>query len=136
MSQSITLEIPEALYEQLRLRASAANRTVEAEVVEVVSSVVPVAGEIPPDLAYLLDRMRFLDDAGLQRTAKSRLSKKALSRLQSLNNKRQRDGLSEAETLTANELLRQYERAILFRAQALALLKERGFDLAPFLIAV
>ena len=128
--QSVTIELPEALYNQLKQRADSSHRSVEAELLGLVTSVVPVAGELTPDLSLLLEEMKLLDDKALWQAARSHLSKRALSQLQSLNNKRQREGLTEIEAQKSNNLLHQYERVILVRSQATWLLKERGHDIS------
>jgi plasmid stability protein len=128
-TQRITVNLPQALYEQLKQRAAQSQRSVEAELVEVVSTVVPVAGELTPALTELLTQLSLLDDTALWKVARRRLSQRAQAQLQSLNLKRQREGLTEAEAQKANALLRQYEQIILLRAQAAKLLKERGHDL-------
>jgi plasmid stability protein/uncharacterized protein YnzC (UPF0291/DUF896 family) len=132
VTQSINVDLPGELYEQLKQRSAQAGRTIEAELVQVVSSVVPVAGKITPDLTERLTQMRTLDNAALWQAAHSRLSKPALARLQSLNNKRQREGLTEAEARKVNELAHEYERVVLLRSQAIGLLKERGEDISEF----
>lgn len=132
VTQSINVDLPGELYEQLKQRAAQSDRTVEAELVQVVSSVVPVTRKITPDLTERLAQMRTLDNAALWHAAHSRLSKPALARLQSLNNKRQREGLTETEARKANELAHEYERVVLLRSQAIGLLKERGEDISEF----
>lgn len=77
--------------------------------------------------------MQNLDDEKLWQSARRHLSKKSTTQLQSLNYKRQREGLTEAEALKSNALLKEYEQIILIRAQAAKLLKERGYDIAPLL---
>jgi len=46
---------------------------------------------------------------------------------------RQREGLTPAETESAETLIRQYERAMLARAQAAVLLRQRGYDISTLL---
>lgn len=129
-TQRVTVNLPEAVYEQLKQRAAQSRRTVEAELLEVVSIVMPVAGKLTPDLARLLDQLQTLDDKALWQVARRSLSKRALSQLQTLNYKRQREGLTEEEAQKANNLLWEYERIILVRAKAISLLKERGQDIS------
>ncbi len=131
-NQTVTINLPDALYEQLKQRANLSQSTIEAELLQMVSAIIPVAGKLTPDLRGQLAQMQFLDDKALWQAARTRLSKRSLSQLQSLNYKRQREGLTEAETQKSNTLLQQYERIILLRAQAAQLLKERGHDLSEF----
>ena len=51
-------------------------------------------------------------------------------RLEKLHRKRQREGLTRDEGIALSELVRKYERAMLIRAQAAALLKRRGYDVS------
>ena len=131
--QDVTIRLPDGMYQQLKSQADAAHCSVEADVVQVVRSAVAMAGEMTADLEALLDQLRFLDDSTLHRAAQTRLAKRAFARLAALNAKRQRDGLTPADAIQAQDLMTHYERAMLIRAEALALLKERGHDITPLL---
>jgi hypothetical protein len=48
--------------------------------------------------------------------------------LETLHFRRQREDLQEVDSQRCAELLRAYERAMLVRAQAAALLKQRGIE--------
>ena len=50
--------------------------------------------------------------------------------LEELHFKRQREGLTANEAERAAELVRQYDRKMLLRAEAALLLKERGHDVS------
>jgi hypothetical protein len=50
--------------------------------------------------------------------------------LTALNEKRQREELSPAEEGAARTLIRYHDRAVLIRAKALAVLRERGEDVS------
>ena len=134
--RSITLNLPSALYNRLKQRAEQTRRTVEAELLEVVATAVPIADELPPDLAEAISPLALLDDEALWRAARSHLPAEAASQMEELHLKRQREGLSEAEQQTLARLVRQYERAMLVRAQAAALLKQRGHDVSGLIAAV
>ena len=53
--------------------------------------------------------------------------------LAALNEKRQREGLTSAEESAVRELIRHHDRAVLLRAQALALLRQRGEDIGALI---
>jgi hypothetical protein len=127
------LNIPGPLYHQLKDRAERSNRTVEAEAVDLLAAVVPVADDLPPDLSEALSPLSVLDDEALWRAARSRLAPEAVAQMEELHRKRQREGLDEAEARMLAGLVRQYERAMLVRAQAAALLRQRGHDVAGLL---
>jgi plasmid stability protein len=134
-TQSVTVRLPEPLYRQLQRRAQQTRRTVEDELVELVTSAVPLDEELPPDLAEAIASMGVLDDAELWRAARSRLAAEDAERFEELNAKRQREGLTSDEDRESAALVRRYERAMLVRAQAAALLKERGHDVSSLLTA-
>ena len=71
-----------------------------------------------------------MDDAELWQAARTRLSEEASAQLEDLHFKRQREGLSESEARMLAELVGHYERSMLIRARAAALLKLRGHDLS------
>jgi len=127
---SVTLDLPSVLYHRLKRRAERAKRTVESELMEVVVTAVPVADELPADLTEAISSLALLDDEALWRAARSHLPPEASARLATLNLKNQREGLTKPESQTLDNLVRQYERAMLVRAQAAVLLKQRGHDVS------
>ncbi len=134
-SQSVTLELPEPLYEQLQARAIRRQRTLADEVLDVLTGAIPATEALPDDLEQTIAQLVFLDDAALWQAGRSKLASDDVERLSELNAKRQREGLTEAEQQESELLVRQYERSILVRAQAAALLKQRGHDIARLLAA-
>ena len=133
--QPITVNLPTALYSRLRRRAEESRRTVEAELLDVVTTAVPVADDLPADLNEAISPLSLLDDTALWRAARSRMADATAAQLEALHLKRQRDGLTATEDQTLAGLVRQYERVMLVRAQAAALLKQRGHDVSELLTA-
>jgi plasmid stability protein len=133
--QLVTLHVPDALFSHIRKRAEQANRTVEAEVLDVLATVVPVGEELPADLGEAVSPLDLLDDEALWRAARNSFAAEATAELEQLHFKRQREGLSEAEAQRLAGLVRQYERAMLIRARATALLRQRGHDISDLLAA-
>lgn len=132
--QIVTLQLPVPLYQRLKARAEQAQRSVEDEVLDVLATSVPVADELPTDLEEALLPLALLDDAALWRAARSTFSADTARQLEVLHLKRQREGLTETEAEMVAALVRQYERAMLVRAQATALLKQRGHDVSSLLV--
>jgi plasmid stability protein len=131
--QRVTLELPELLYQRLKDRAVQAHRTVEDEMLDVLATSVPIADELPADLDQAISPLVLLDDQALWRAARGTLPSDVAQRLEELHLKRQREGLTADEAQTVATLVRQYERAMLVRAQAAALLKQRGHDISSLL---
>jgi hypothetical protein len=85
--------------------------------------------QLPTELEQTLATLTRSDDAHLWQVARSAMEPSAAERLAALNSKRQREGLSPAEEAESELLVAAYERSMLVRAQATALLKERGHDI-------
>ncbi len=129
-TQTLTLHLPDPLYTRLQQRARQFNRTLEAELLEVLNTAVQADESLPQPLAEDVARLDNMDDAALWQAARSRLSKKEAAQLEVLHLKRQKVGISESEASALAELVQRYERSMLVRAQAAALLKQRGCDLS------
>jgi plasmid stability protein len=132
-ARTLTVNVPEVLYTRLERRAEQAHRSVEAELLDVLATAVPVADELPADLAAAISPLALLDDESLWRAARSCLPAEVTAQLEDLHRERQRRGSSDAEAETLAGLVRQYERALLVRSQAIALLHQRGHDVSQLL---
>ncbi len=132
-AQAITLQLPSPLYEHFKRLAAKARRTVEAEILDAVAHVAPELEDLPPDLSESLSQLEALEDSALWQLARSRLSREDSSELENLHFKRQSEGLTPEEKARTNFLVGQYERAIVLRAQAARVLKERGHDVSCLL---
>lgn len=132
--RSVTVQLPDDLYERLRRRAVESQRSLGDEVVQLLTEAVPDdVDRLPPELEQELARMETMDDAALWRAARPRFSARQSRRLESLHFKLQDEGLTETERQEEQTLVRAYEHAVLIRAHALVLLKGRGQDIAPLL---
>ena len=127
---AITLQLPTPLYQRYQERAEETHRSVEAELLDVVASAAPEPERLPQDLADAVSELETLDEDALWRAARSSFSPEASARLEALHFKRQDEGLTETEQEIASQLVREYERAMLVRAHAAKLLKERGHDIS------
>ncbi|HEY8282803.1 MAG TPA: hypothetical protein VIJ28_00305 [Chloroflexota bacterium] len=138
MTDFMTVHVPHALYTRLEERARQTRRSVEEELIEALAEAVSLTDEpMPTDVASVLSSLETMpDDALWQVALDSHLSPTAVAHFEELNNKRQREGLTEEERYIAETLLRQYERALLVRAEAMARLKEHGRDITLLLESV
>lgn len=129
--RSVTVELPDELYERLQRRAVEAQRSLGDEVVLVLATAVPGDGDrLPPDLERELAHLEELDDASLWKKAQARLPARTAKRMQALQFKRQREGLSGDERQAEIALADEYDRHMLIRSKALLLLKQRGHDIS------
>jgi plasmid stability protein len=132
-TQDITIRLPNLLYQKLKARAEQTQRSVEAEALDALVAAVPAVDDLPADLEASLAQLALLDDEALWRAARTTLAADAAQQLEDLHLKRQREGLTEHEAQAAAALVQQYERVMLVRAQAAALLKQRGHDVSVLL---
>ena len=61
MTQTVTLDLPELLYQKLRLRAAQAQRTIEDELLEVLATAVPLTDDLPADLSIAITPLATLN---------------------------------------------------------------------------
>lgn len=98
--------------------------------VDVVVQLPSNGDELPADVAEVVDSMALMADDELWRAARGRLADEARQRLEDLNDLQQRAGLSDSERQEHAALIRQYDLAVLVRAEAVALLRGRGHDVS------
>ena len=130
---TVTLKLPIHLYNRFRQHADKTHRAVEIELLEAVAASAPNDDDLPTDLAQQLADLTTLDDAALWQAARTRLSPDEAAHLEELHFKQQREGLTSAEAERADGLIRQYKPAMLVRAQAAVLLRQRGHDISGLL---
>ncbi|MGI8916281.1 MAG: hypothetical protein ACR2JY_21325 [Chloroflexota bacterium] len=129
-ARTVTLHLPGEVYERLQEQADQARRPLEAELLDVILSALQQQDEMPEVLATTLDQLRALDNQTLVEMARSHLSTEESAQLEALNLKQQPNGLGTQEKQWRDDLLRQYERTLLIRAEAAGLLQERGVEVA------
>jgi hypothetical protein len=132
-ARAVTLELPAPLYDHFSTRAERAHRSLEAELLDAVATVAADEEELSSEVAQALADLELLNDEELWRAARNRLSDDARSQLEALNAKQQRGQLTLAETL--EQLVHQYDQAVLLRAEAARLLKARGHEVSTLLAA-
>lgn len=133
ISRSLTVTIPEPVYEQLQQRARQAQRSVEDEAGLTLAATLPTWDDIPTDLATTLVSLPALDDDALWRLARSRVRDEDAARLMDLGDRRQRGELRAEELREVEELVQRHDRVLVTRAEAAALLKQRGYDVTVLL---
>ena len=130
---SVTVQLSEQLLKSVKQRAAKRRQPLNREVVELLQSGLAQLDWWEIDIDEMLQPLDVMSDADLWQAAESRLSAKLGLRLESLHSKRQRDGLTKDEREEARRLTEQYERGLLIRAHAAALLKTRGHDVSRLL---
>lgn len=124
----LQLAMPPDTYERLRQRAAQERRTIEESALQAMDAGLVGDHALPPDLVATLAAMALLDDKALRQATRLRLPAAEAALFAALNDKAQRDGLTDAEQRVAQELAARHGRIVAMRAEAAALLHQRGHD--------
>jgi hypothetical protein len=130
--KSITLDLPEDLYERVRQVAEQSQRPVERVLVESIR----LLFVLPPtstDVATTLAALPGYSDTQLWAVVYQRLAWPQSQRLHELSAKHKLEQLTEDEQSELEHLLTLNDHAMLLRSEALLLLKNRGHDIATYL---
>jgi hypothetical protein len=129
-SQPVTINVPENVYSQIQNAAKRSHRSVDQVLAEAVIAVAPILESGSDQLKSALAQLAYLNDAALWQLARSNLSQVQKERLEELHYKQQSTGLSSDEKEEEQALLAFYRETQLVRAQAIALLKQRNYDVS------
>lgn len=127
--QTISIALPQPVYRKLERAAALTHRPVADILTTVVNATLPDTPELPQGLADELAAMHILNDAALWAAAQPSLSPAEQMRLEQLNELGAARALTVAEAAEQEQLLSAYHRSVLRRAQALAILTQRGHPL-------
>jgi hypothetical protein len=127
---SVTIDLPEKLYQQLAILAKERNRSVNELLLDALSTAAAAADDLPPEVRLSMARMTLMSDAELLRAAKTTLLPEQHERLEALHFKAQSEGLTPEERQEEQALLALYQDALLVRGQAAVLLAQRGHDVS------
>ena len=125
---TVTLTLPPAVYDELQQRAHQHQRRLEDEAALTLMAAVDAGDALPDDLAAAIDALATLDDETLWRVSQSQPTVQDGILLDALVDKRRRQGLNPGEERRLAEVLDRYDRVMVLRAEAVALLHERGSD--------
>jgi len=129
----VLVKLPKRLYHRVEKRAKQTKRSVESELLAVVAQAMATEDELPEDLSTPLEELSLLDDKALWRVARKGVKASETIQMEKLHLRRQQKSLSESESQTLASLVKQYEKHMLLRAQAIALLKQRGHAVSKLL---
>ena len=130
---SISVQVSGRLLQSLKRRATSRRKSLEKEVVELITTGLQNADAGIGELEEFLQPLEMMTDDDLWNAARSRLPRRLSSELEKLHQKRQRDGMTKAERERARLLTEQFERCLVVRARAIELLHARGHDVSRLL---
>lgn len=126
LEQTITIKLPISLMDKLKRAAAMTYRSVDEVLISTINASFVAPPGLPDELADELAAMRLLSDQALFAARYPSLAPVEQQRLQQLNQDAGERNLTAAETAEQAALLAGYHRSVLRRAQALAILAERG----------
>ena len=126
----VTIHLSEQVYRQIKRAADTVRRPIDEVAAEAVAAAAPVMDMPASGLRAELAQMAYLNDAALWQAARSTLSSDQRQQLQTLHDKQQRIGLTTKEQAREQALAKLYRETLLVRAQAVALLQQRGYDVS------
>lgn len=124
--QTVTLNMPVPVYQRALRAAEALRRPMEEIIVEALRVALPPLDDVPPEMVSGLAAMSAWSDDDLWKTASGVMSTKQQNRLRKLSATQQKRSLNLDETKELNELRQAYGQFTLRKAQAYALLRQRG----------
>jgi hypothetical protein len=132
MSELITLQLPDHLYQRLIHTAQATHRSLEEVILRAITTGSPpdwddAPAEFQSDIAAL-DR---LNDEALWEVARSHKTATELERYDELLERNREQTLTAEERLELTALRQESDRFMIRKAQAAALLRWRGHLISP-----
>jgi hypothetical protein len=124
------IAVPPETYAPFRRHAEEARRGVEEAVIAAMRAALEDGKRTAADRRAMLDA---LDTSALWQIVRRGSENEEILVLCALNEKRERQGLSEAEEHLVRDLIGSHDRAVLVRAKALALPRRRGEDVSAVL---
>ena len=129
MAQTVTLELPQTIYQPVSRMAEATNRPVEDILVRALQASLPSLDGLPPELVDELVELEHLDDEALWQVMVSKVLETQQRELSHLLDKNQAGTLTEQERQELDHLQREADRVMLRKARAAVLLRFRGHRL-------
>jgi hypothetical protein len=123
---TISIPVPEPIYQRLERAAAVAQRSVSDFLASLIETTLLPASDLPAELAAELEAMQYLSDDALWAAVRPSFSPAAQARLHQLNHAASTRALKATAVAEQQKLLAAYDRSMLRRAQALALLHLRG----------
>jgi hypothetical protein len=125
-SRAVTIQLPGRLWQRLKYVAQASHRSVQDVLTAGITATLPAIADLPANLADELAAMTWLSDQALWGATTPTFAPEQQARLAALNELANRRDLTVGEQAETETLLAAYHRSVLCRAQAFALLAQRG----------
>jgi hypothetical protein len=128
-SQTVNIQVPEPLFQRLQRVAQKTHRTVEDVLATTINVALPLESDLPIELADELAAMTLFSDQALWAATATSFAPAQQKRVEQLTEFGDQRALTASETAELAQLLEAYDRSLLRRAHALAILAQRGHQL-------
>ena len=130
--RTVTMQLPENLYLRLQHTARATQQSFEETLLRALQvGSLPTWETAPAEFQADLAALDRLNDAALWRIARHRTAATQMDRYQALLDKGSNETLSIGEREELNQLRAEFDRQMLRKAHAAALLQWRGHQIPP-----
>lgn len=129
--QSLTIDLPESIYQRVKSRSQRMQRSVAEEVVAVITDALPPDDQLDPELEEELATLELFTDDELLQAARVTVPQEYAEEMQRILDQQQSIGLTISEQERASQLTRYYDQVMLTRAKAALLLIRRGYNMSP-----
>lgn len=127
----VAVRLPTSFYNLLQGMASATERSVEEMLTTSLTEVLPIHERVPKEIAVKLEAMRFFTDNALFAALKPAMDETTQARFQALNALAKELLLTQSEIEEQDRLRDLYQFSVIQRAQAMAILTQRGYAVLP-----
>jgi len=125
--RTITVTLPEVLYERAKITAEASARSIEEVCAQSIALSLPeLEGELPSKIRSELAALPLLSDAELGNIAHGHMHEEDQVRLEMLAEVQKQRPLTAAEETTLAQLIEEAQHLMLCKAEAYRLLARRG----------
>jgi len=130
MTRTVTVGLPEEIYDRLKQSARASNRAVEELVVQSVKAGMPPSvSDLPAECSQEILALERLSDSRLRKVSRSALPMARQRRYNYLLRKNQAGKLTEREREQLSQIGAEARMVTLRRSYAFALLRWRGYPI-------
>lgn len=134
MERTLSIKMPEDVFQRLQYVADNSQRTIDDVIVNSVNATYAAPVDLPAPLADELAGMRQAKDETLWDALHPSMTVTQQQRLEELNELSDERPLTQNELEESEALLFAYHRSVLRRAQAMAILSLRGYNISDELL--
>ena len=126
MSQTITLELPDRMFQPLQRTAQATKQPIENLLLNALQTSLPPLDELPDEIMENLTSLETLGDAKLRQVLKETVPIKVREKISTLLEKKKEKPLTDLESKTLDQLQNKADLVMLRKARSAVLLRFRG----------